>query len=188
LLEDRDEHLLPVIAATRASVMTLLGYRLGATAAVTAVALAISLPLAGVVHPDGAPGMVGVVVAAGALSAVPALAMAALAGNRVQGIAVMKVIGLPLYLPLASWFLSGAARWIVAPLPSAWAAWALWAPTPSAAIATGLGAVALTAVVVVPLTRRFSPVPGAPRPGSFTWGVPGSLVGDHSTDPGDSLP
>jgi hypothetical protein len=121
LLEDRDEHLLPVIAATRASVMTLLGYRLGATAAVTAVALAISLPLAGVVHPDGAPGMVGVVVAAGALSAVPALAMAALAGNRVQGIAVMKVIGLPLYLPLASWFLSGAARWIVAPLPSAWA-------------------------------------------------------------------
>jgi len=38
LLEDRDEHLLPVIAATRASVMTLLGYRLGATAAGTAVA------------------------------------------------------------------------------------------------------------------------------------------------------
>jgi hypothetical protein len=36
--------------------------------------------------------------------------------------------------------------------------------------------------------RRFSPVPGAPRPGSFTRGVPGSLVGDHSTDPGDSLP
>ena len=155
LLEDRDEHLLPVIAATRASVLTLLCYRLGVTAAATAIALAISLPLAGVVHPAGATGFLGVVVAAAAFSAVPALLMAAVASNRVQGVAVMKVIGLPLYLPLASWFMTGSARWIFAPLPSAWTAWALWASTPAAAVATAFGAVALTVAVGIPLGRRF---------------------------------
>jgi hypothetical protein len=155
LLEDRDEHLLPVIAATRASVLTLLCYRLGATVAATAIALAISLPLAGVVHPAGATGLLGVVVAAAAFSALPALLMAAVASNRVQGVAVMKVIGLPLYLPLASWFMTGSARWIFAPLPSAWTAWALWASTPAAAVATAFGAVALTVAVAIPLGRRF---------------------------------
>ena len=155
LLEDRDEHRLPVIAATRSSLATLLGYRLGTTAAATAAALALSLPLAEVTHHAGASGLLGVLLAAAALSAVPALLMAALAGNRVQGMAVMKIIGLPLYLPLASWFLPGAARWIFAPLPSTWTAWALWATTPFRALAATAVSVALTAVVAVPLTRRF---------------------------------
>jgi hypothetical protein len=96
-----------------------------------------------------------VLLAAAALSAVPALLMAALAGNRVQGMAVMKIIGLPLYLPLASWFLPGTARWIFAPLPSTWTAWALWATTPFRALAATAVSVALTAVVAAPLTRRF---------------------------------
>jgi fluoroquinolone transport system permease protein len=155
LLEERDEHLLPVIAATRASLATLLGYRLGATAAVTAIALAVSMPLAGVTHHAGATGLFGVVAAAAVFSAVPALLMAGLASNRVQGVAVMKIIGLPLYLPLASWFLPEAARWIFAPLPSTWIAWALWAVTLPGALTTACVSVALTVVVAAPLVRRF---------------------------------
>jgi fluoroquinolone transport system permease protein len=155
LLEDRDEHLLPVIATTRASLATLLGYRLGATATATAAALALSLPVANVSHDAGAPGLGGVVIAAAAFSAVPALLMAALAANRVQGVAVMKIVGLPLYLPLASWFLPDAVRWIFAPLPSAWTAWALWAASASTALAAAFTSVAVTVVIAVPLTRRF---------------------------------
>jgi hypothetical protein len=155
LLEERDEHLLPVIATTQASLATLLGYRLGATATATAAALAVSLPVAGVVHDAGALGLVGVVIAAAAFSAVPALLMAALARNRVQGVAVMKIVGLPLYLPLASWFLPGAVRWVFAPLPSAWTAWALWAASASTAVVAAFTSVAVTVVVAVPLARRF---------------------------------
>lgn len=155
LLEDRDEHLLPVIAATPASLMALLGYRLGVTAIATVVALAVSLPVAGVTHDAGALGHVGAIIAAAAFSAVPALLMAALAGNRVQGVAVMKIVGLPLYLPLASWLLPGEMRWVFAPLPSAWTAWTLWATSSWTALVTAFGSVAMTGVVAVPLTRRF---------------------------------
>jgi fluoroquinolone transport system permease protein len=117
--------------------------------------LALSLPVANVSHDAGAPGLGGVVIAAAAFSAVPALLMAALAANRVQGVAVMKIVGLPLYLPLASWFLPDAVRWIFAPLPSAWTAWALWAASASTALAAAFTSVAVTVVIAVPLTRRF---------------------------------
>jgi fluoroquinolone transport system permease protein len=81
--------------------------------------------------------------------------MAGLAGNRVQGVAVMKIIGLPLYLPLAAWFLPDVARWILAPLPSTWIAGALWATTLPGALASVAASVALTAMAAVPLVRRF---------------------------------
>ena len=50
LLEDRDSGVLTAMATTRATVRTLLGYRLVAAVALTTVTLALSLPLSGVDH------------------------------------------------------------------------------------------------------------------------------------------
>jgi hypothetical protein len=86
---------------------------------------------------------------------VPAMLMAALAANRVQGVAVMKIFGLPLYLPLASWFIDGPLRWLFSPLPSAWAMWAMWASTPVATALLAAGAVVTSSVVTLTLSRRF---------------------------------
>jgi hypothetical protein len=155
LLEDRDGGVLPAVATTRASIVTLLAYRLGATAACTAVGLAIGLAIAGTDHAAGVAGLAAVVVAAAAVSAVPALLMAAFAANRVQGVAVMKMFGLPLYLPLASWFLEDPLRWLFAPVPSSWAMWAMWATTPGGAALMATGAVVTSGLVAVPLSRRF---------------------------------
>jgi fluoroquinolone transport system permease protein len=155
LLEDRDARLLPIIATTRASVVTLLRYRLAGTAACTAGGLIIGLPIAGVVHPAGPVGLAAVVVASSAVSIVPALLMAAFASNRVQGVAVMKIFGLPLYLPIASWFVAGWLRALFAPIPSSWAMWALWSSTATTAVALAAGAVVVSALISVPLSRRF---------------------------------
>jgi fluoroquinolone transport system permease protein len=155
LLEDRDAGILPAVATTRASVATLLGYRLAVAAAATAVTLAVGLVIAGVEHPAGVAGSCAVVVAAAAISVVPALLMAAFAGNRVQGVAVMKIISLPLYVPLASWFVDSAQRWLFAPLPSSWALWSLWSATLPAAMAMAAGAVVTSALAALVLTRRF---------------------------------
>lgn len=154
LLEDRDAGLLGPVQATRAGLRTLLGYRLGVTAAATVIALLVSLPVDGVRHPAGGVGVVATAVAAGAASVVPALLMAATARNRVQGVAAMKMFGLPLYLPLATWILEGPARWAFAPVPTAWAMWASWAPTPMATVVAACGAIALSAAWGVPLARR----------------------------------
>jgi hypothetical protein len=155
LLEDRDARLLPAIATTRASVVTLLAYRLAATAACTAIGLAVGFVVAGVDHAVGTAGLFAVVVAAAAVSMVPALLMAALASNRVQGVAVMKIFGLPLYLPLASWFIEGPLGWLFSPVPSAWAMWAMWATTPVTTALFAAGAVVTSSLVALALSRRF---------------------------------
>lgn len=155
LLEDRDAGLFGPVMATRAGLGTLLGYRLGATAALTAGALLVSLPIGGVARPAGATGVLATAVAAGAASVVPALLMAATARNRVQGVAAMKMLGLPLYLPLATWALEGPARLAFAPVPTTWAMWASWASTPLAAVVAACGAIAVSAACAVPLARRF---------------------------------
>lgn len=154
LLEDRDAGLFEPVRATRAGLGTLLGYRLGATAALTTGALLVSLPIDGVARPAGPVGVLATAVAAGAASAVPALLMAATARNRVQGVAAMKMLGLPLYLPLATWALDGPARWAFAPLPTTWVMWSSWAPTPFAAVVAACGAIAVSVVCAVPLARR----------------------------------
>lgn len=155
LLEDRDAGLLGPLAATRASLSTLLRYRLGATAALTTVALAICLPLAGVGHAAGPIGHVATAVAAGAVSVVPALLLAGVADTRVQGVAVMKVIGLPLYLPLATWFVASPAGLLAAPIPTAWVVWTAWADAPAATLGLTAGAAALSAAVAALLAHRW---------------------------------
>ncbi len=154
LLEDRDAGLLGPVAVTRATVATLVAYRLAASVLATALALGLSLPVAAVGHPAGVAGYVSTAVAAGAASVVPALLIAAVARNRVQGVAVMKVMSLPLYLPIAAWFAGAPARWLLAPVPTAWAAWAAWAATPGRAVAMALGAGLVSAGLAVPLVRQ----------------------------------
>ncbi|HEX6256175.1 MAG TPA: hypothetical protein VFZ70_10245 [Euzebyales bacterium] len=154
MLEDRDAGLFGPLHVTRAGLSTLLAYRLGVTALLTTTALAAMLPLDGVPHPAGAAGTTATAVAAGAVSVVPALLMAATATNRVQGVAVMKGLGLPLYLPLATWFMDGPARWAFVPLPTSWVLWTSWAATPSAAVSAAVVGVAVSLVCTVVLMRR----------------------------------
>jgi fluoroquinolone transport system permease protein len=156
-LEDRDAGLLPVIATTRSGLGALIGYRLLAAAVLTAVALAVSLPLAGATHATGIPGVLITALVAAAVSTVPATLLASLVGDRVAGVALMKAIGLPLYLPLAWWFVDHPAAWLFAVIPTAWAVQAFWAESLGGALWFAAGGVACSAVWVaaaLPMLRR----------------------------------
>jgi hypothetical protein len=153
-LEDRDAGLLPVLATTRAGLRTLVGYRLSAAALLTVIALAVALPLAGAEHAAGIPGIAVTAVVAGAVSAVPAALLASLVRDRAAGTALMKAIGLPLYLPLAWWFVDGPAGWLFAVVPTAWAARALWADTLTATTLYAAGGIATSAVWTSLALRR----------------------------------
>ena len=154
-LEERDAGLLPAIAVTRASLRALLAYRLGAATLATVVMTWLGFAIAGVRHPGGAPALVATAVGAGAVAPVTALLMTTFAANRAQGMAAMKMITLPLYLPAALWFAGGAARHALDAVPSAWPVHALWASSSGEAALDASVGVALSALLVVVLARRF---------------------------------
>ncbi len=147
LLEDRDAGLEPATAITPAGSTTVLAWRLGATAAVTGVAVALALVVGSARPAAGLVGLVGTAVAAAITSAVPALLLAALARDRAAGMVVMKALSLPLYVPVLWWVVDGPAGWLFGVVPTAWAARALWATTPAGVVAAVAGATVTTVVV-----------------------------------------
>lgn len=136
--EDRDAGVLPALATTRASLVTLLAVRSGVVVTLATAAVAIGLPLSGGHHPLGVVGTLSTSLVAGTCALVPMTVLAALARDRVQGIALLKAITLPLYLPLAAWFVPPAWDAALLVVPTGWAV--------AAARATSLQVLATTTV------------------------------------------
>jgi hypothetical protein len=62
----------------------------------------------------------GAVALAAVVAPLFMLGVLAVARNRVQGLTLTKLLGLPVYAPVATWWLAGAAGLVVAPLPTYW--------------------------------------------------------------------
>jgi hypothetical protein len=77
-----------------------------------------------------------------------------LAEDRVQGMALVKVLTVPLYLPVAWWFVDGPAGWVFAVTPTGLASQALWANAAGPAVAAAIGCVLTSASVTVLVARR----------------------------------
>lgn len=152
--EDRDSGVLPAVATTRASLSTLVGYRLAVTATAAAALVAIAVPLAGAHHPRGVFGVAATSVVAGAVATVPALVLAAHAHDRAQAMAMTKAMSLPLYLPLAWWFVDGPAGWAFAVVPTAWAVRVAWATSVAEVVVFGLAGILACGLLDIVLVRR----------------------------------
>lgn len=152
--EDRDAGLLPALATVPASLHTLAAYRLGAAALATALTLTALLLLAGVSPAAGVPGLAATAAAGGIAATVPAALTATLARDRVQAVAVMKAMSVPLYLPVAGWFLDPPAAWLLTLVPTGGAANAFWAAEPTVSALFAVGTAAVTAALLVLLLPR----------------------------------
>lgn len=153
-LEDRDAELFPALAVTPAGLRTVLTYRLGATALAASIAVAVGSALAAVPHEAGAAGVVAIAIAGGAVAVVPAVLLAALAQDRVQGMALAKVLTVPLYLPVAWWFVDGPAGWVFAVTPTGLASQTLWADGAGLAAAAAIACVLTSASITALGARR----------------------------------
>ncbi|MBW3590452.1 MAG: hypothetical protein KY393_01145 [Actinobacteria bacterium] len=166
-LEDRDSGLLPAIAVAPAALRTLVVYRMAATMLATALAVAGGMWVAGVGHPAGGVGVAATAATGAAVATVPAVILAGVARDRVQGMALMKAITVPLYLPVAWWFVAGPAGWLFALAPTGWSARALWAGTaPQSAIAVvgcGVTASVLHFLMPVSVSGGLRRLPGGRR-------------------------
>ncbi len=153
-LEDRDAGLFPALATTRSTLSTLLAYRLGATGVTTAILVMLGLPIAGAHHPAGIVGLVATGLAAGAVATVPAMLLASFARDRVQGMALTKAMGVPLYVPLAWWFVDGPTGWLFLIIPTAWTAQSFWAEEALVAAGFAFGGVTVSVALVAALAAR----------------------------------
>jgi hypothetical protein len=153
-LEDRDAGLFPALATTRATLSTLVSYRLASTGVATATLVMLALPLAGAHQPAGIVGLVATGLAAGAVATVPAMLLASLARDRVQGMALTKAMSVPLYVPLAWWFADGPAGWLFLIVPTAWTAQTFWAEDALASAGFAFGGIVVSVTLAVVLGAR----------------------------------
>ena len=54
------------------------------------------------------------------------MVLASVAGNKVEGLALMKGMSIFMFAPVAAWFLDAPWRWLPALVPTTWPAEALW--------------------------------------------------------------
>ncbi|MFI6577871.1 hypothetical protein ACIBFB_18940 [Nocardiopsis sp. NPDC050513] len=147
-VEDRERGTLALWAASPLGTGAYLTCRAAAAAGLTAVQLAVALPLSGLVD-GGARSVVGAVPAAGLLAAALALAVVATARDRVRALVVLKGAGVLFVLaPVAVWVLPQPWAWSLLPLPVTWPLAALPAYGLAPAVPGGLCATAAGVLLV----------------------------------------
>jgi len=146
VLDDLEGGALSVVRVSPLGVTRYLAYRLVLVTLLSAVGLAVAAPLSGLV-PASAAGALCLSALLGPLVTVGTLAVAR---TRVQGATADKALALPLYLPIAGWWLTAPIAWLLVPLPTYWIVRS-WPGTDPIQLLAGL---ACLVAWLIPLTRR----------------------------------
>jgi fluoroquinolone transport system permease protein len=120
MLEDRESGILPAVAVSPAGLRSYLVVRCGWAAGAAAVTIAGALALHGGlgVGALGVGALTAVALLGGGYAAVVALLVGSLAGDRLEGLVVVKALTLPLALVLLVETIDAPWSWLLAVLPS----------------------------------------------------------------------
>jgi fluoroquinolone transport system permease protein len=157
VLEEVDAGTLAALRVTPVPLSTFFGYRAGTVMAVTTVYVIATLSFSGILEPGLIPALLPIGMVAGLSAVVTLLLIVAVAGNKIQGIAMVRALGMLIAgLPCLPWFIDSAWNLAFGVLPPYWAAKAFWV-----ASAHGtwwpylLGGVVYNLAIAWPLFRRF---------------------------------
>ncbi len=156
ILDERDADTLTALRVTPLPLRAYALYRVGFAFALGTVFALLAPPLTGLLARAVWPALLPIGVLAGLLAAASALFLAAFAGNKVEGLALMKVAGVFMAGPFLAAFLPPNWQLVVGALPSTWPAKAFWlaAAGESWGLSWLVGAVYLPAVLAW-LLKRF---------------------------------
>ena len=149
VLDDVDDRALTALRTSPLTLPRYLAYRAASATAAAVVGLAVAVPLSGLGAPDSWARLGPAVLLSALVTPLFLLATLVLAGNKVEGVAAAKLLGLPMYAPVATWWLTGPAGWPFAVLPTWWVVQTQWTAWPYA-----LGGAALTIAALAVLARR----------------------------------
>ena len=157
VLEEVDAGTLAALRVTPVPLSTFFGYRAGTVMAVTTMYVIATMSFSGILDPGVIPALIPIGMVAGLSAVVTLLLILAVANNKIQGIAMVRALGMLIAgLPCLPWFIDSAWNLAFGVLPPYWAAKAFWV-----ASAHGtwwpylLGGAAYNLAIAWPLFRRF---------------------------------
>lgn len=157
VLDEVDAGTLVALRVTPVSLTTFFAYRAATVVLVTAVYVVATLSFSGMLEPGLLPALIPIGLLAGLSAVVTLLLILAVASNKIQGIAMVRALGMLIAgLPCLPWFIDSAWHLAFGVLPPYWAAKAFW-------VASGDGTwwpyllvgVVYNLAVAWPLFRRF---------------------------------
>ncbi|WP_335992258.1 hypothetical protein [Glycomyces sp. MUSA5-2] len=158
LIEDKDQRTLAALRVTPAHPASYPLYRAATTIAATALSLTAAMALTGQVEARIVAASVPITVLCGLNAVMVGFALAALARNKVEALALIRAIGLLLFgLPVVPYFFDHPGFALFGIIPTYWPAKAFWevwdggSPWPALAIGT-----AYTGAISWWLLRRFT--------------------------------
>lgn len=127
VLEEVDAGTLAALRVTPVPLSTFFAYRAATVVLVTTVYVASTLSFSGILGPGLVPALIPIGLLAGLSAVVTLLLIVALANNKIQGIAMLRGLGLLIAgLPCLAWFVDSAWNQAFGVLPPYWAAKAFW--------------------------------------------------------------
>jgi fluoroquinolone transport system permease protein len=126
LLDERDDGILTALRTTPVSRGAFLSYRLWLMVGLSSTHILICTPLTGIVPPNLLPRLIPVALLSSLFAPLLALSMAAFAGNKLEGLALMKAFGVLLVGPVAAYFIRSDWQLVLGLMPSYWWARAYW--------------------------------------------------------------
>jgi fluoroquinolone transport system permease protein len=158
LLDDKDQHTLAALRVAPIPPMTYPLYRAVMITAVTTVSITAALALTLQVPAGLVLQSIPIALVCGTGAAVVGLLMPAVANNKVEGLAVMRAIGMLLFgLPIIPWWLDLPAQLVFGLLPTYWPAKAYWLAAEGATYwPYVVGGLAYNALLAYVLLRRLT--------------------------------
>lgn len=127
VLDEVDAGTMAALRVTPVPMSTFFGYRAGTVMVVTTVYVIATLSFSGILEPGLIPALIPIGMVAGLSAVVTLLLILAMAGNKIQGIAMLRALGMLIAgLPCLPWFIDSPWNLAFGVLPPYWAAKAFW--------------------------------------------------------------
>lgn len=126
LLDERDDDTLTALRVTPLSLEGYLAYRIGMAVLFSVVSILAMLPLTGLLDLSLVPAIIPIALVGGMIAPLLTMFLAAFAGNKLEGLALMKGFGILMLGPLAAFFIESRWQVLFGILPSYWPARAFW--------------------------------------------------------------
>jgi fluoroquinolone transport system permease protein len=127
VLDELDAGTMTALRVTPVPLSAFFAYRAATVMVVTAIYVVATLSFSGILEPGLTPALIPIGLLAGLSAVVTLLLIVAVASNKIQGIAMIRALGMLIAgLPCLPWFIDSAWNLAFGVLPPYWAAKAFW--------------------------------------------------------------
>ncbi len=157
VLDEIDAGTLTALRVTPVPLSTFFAYRAATVVVVTTIYVVTTMSFSGILGPGLVPALIPIGMVAGLSAVVTLLLIVAVASNKIQGIAMVRVLGILIAgLPCLPWFVDSAWNLAFGVLPPYWAAKAFWVANDHGTWWPYLlGGIVYNLAIAWPLFRRF---------------------------------